>query len=240
MTYCLRSQGFRRLTSTLAISALLAACSSPVVPDGGADVTMVDVAIDLVAVADGARDATAMDTTVRDSNVLADAAADRSVDAVADIPATDVARSDVRTSDVPSTDSPTDTPRADVMSSAAITIRDLGIYANCMPSVPPDPIIAFWTTDVRGATSATASLTSAVLTIVGSGTVTQTLTVDVPAVVLSAGSGTQDQRKTGADMNPTAACGELCSGATATLVLRFAVDGTEIEVRDTTPFGCVH
>ena len=77
------------------------------------------------------------------------------------------------------------------------------IYGNCMPVVMPDPVIAFWTQrPIVGGRGTIATLAEATLTITGSWTVTQHLTLDHPNILLTGGAGSQAQRKTGADMNP--------------------------------------
>ena len=129
-------------------------------------------------------------------------------------------------------------------SATSITVSDAAVYSNCMPSVPPDPILAFWTVHVSGAPGGVTSvtLTDAKLTITpGSGApVNQTLTIDFPTVALTGGAGTQDQRKTGADVVPTGACGSLCGGATFSLELTYDVAGTPFVVTETGTFGCVY
>jgi hypothetical protein len=129
-------------------------------------------------------------------------------------------------------------------SATSISLTGAAVYSNCMPSVPPDPILAFWTVHVSGAPGGLTSvtLTDAKLTITpASGApVNQTLTIDFPAVALTGGAGTQDQRKTGADVLPSGACSALCSGATFSLELTYDVAGTPFVVTETGAFGCVY
>lgn len=142
--------------------------------------------------------------------------------------------------DAGASDAGTDAAMTVDASATRITLSDVGVYANCMPIVAPDPIIAFWNVTVTGAPASSATLTRAELRITGASTVTQLLTVDSPTVALAGGTGTAMQRKTGADANPGSACGELCSGATFTLTLTFDVGGTSIEVVEGGSFGCVY
>jgi hypothetical protein len=125
-------------------------------------------------------------------------------------------------------------------SATEIVLSDVGVYSNCMPIVAPDPIIAFWNVTITGAPGSAATLTSAKLTITGSSTVIQTLVVDEPVIALSGGAGSGMQRKTGADSNPSAGCGELCGGATYVLELTYEVGGASIDVTETGSFGCVY
>jgi hypothetical protein len=108
-----------------------------------------------------------------------------------------------------------------------------------MPVVPTDPVLAFWTADVR-AVASEARLTAATLTIrVGGRTETQDLTVDRPVITLAGGSGSADQRKVSG--NPAIAGCSLCAmPGTATLALTFDVDGASIPVETETSFGCVY
>lgn len=133
----------------------------------------------------------------------------------------------------------TDAPPFDA-SGATATLSDVGVYANCMPIVAPDPIIAFWNVAISGAAGPTATLVSARLTITGASTVTQNLTVDMPVVALTAGSGSAMQRKVASDTNPSEACGELCSGATFVLELEYDTLGGRITARHEDMFGCVY
>jgi len=122
-----------------------------------------------------------------------------------------------------------------------VTVRDVAVYANCMPVVSPDPILAFWTTEVSGASVGTATLTDAKLELTGAGTLSQSLTVDTPTITLVGGSGTQMQRKTGADVTPTMACRTFCRGRVMfSLELTFDVGGVSIPVVQTGSFGCVY
>jgi hypothetical protein len=125
-------------------------------------------------------------------------------------------------------------------SATEIVLSEVAVYANCQPVVPPDPILAFWNVTITGAPGSAATLTEAKLTITGSSTVIQTLTVDEPVIALSGGAGSGMQRKTGADTNPGAACGELCGGASFTLELTYDVGGATIAVTETGSFGCVY
>ena len=120
-----------------------------------------------------------------------------------------------------------------------VTITGLTVFANCMPVVDPDPIIAFWTANVTGANGSTATLSDAKLTVNGSSTVMQTLTVDNPTISLSGGAGSQEQRKTSADVIPSGACSSLCSGATFSLELTYTIDGRMVMVTETGDFDCL-
>lgn len=132
----------------------------------------------------------------------------------------------------------------DAMTDATITLSTVNVYGNCMPSVPSDPIIAFWTVEVSGAAGDTATLVSAELTVTGGGTtVNQTLTVDEPTVSLAGGSGSQDQRKTDAEGSGSAGCSDdLCAtgAASFSLELTYEVDGAMVDVTETGAYGCVY
>ena len=122
---------------------------------------------------------------------------------------------------------------------AALTITGLTVHGDCMPIVPPDPILASWTASISGATGSVATLVDAKLVITSASTVTQHLTVDHPDVSLAGGAGSQAQSKTGADVTPAAAfCGEFCSGATASLDLTFDTAGGPLNARAEVPFDC--
>lgn len=125
----------------------------------------------------------------------------------------------------------------DATTAAVVTITDFVSYGNCFP-VPPDPIMASWHVTVTGASGSTATLTSARLTITGSATVVQMLTVDMPVVALAGGAGSADQRKVMADMNPPDACGELCGGSTARIDLVFLIDGVTVMATASVPYEC--
>lgn len=125
----------------------------------------------------------------------------------------------------------------------SLTLADVAVYGNCMPIVAEDPILAFWTTNVADAGAATAAtLTDAKLTITGSSTLVQSLVIDSPTVALSGGSGSQMQRKTGADVTPSDACGSYCGSAavTWTLELTFDVGGATVPVTESGSFSCVY
>lgn len=128
-------------------------------------------------------------------------------------------------------------PSRDATTSATVTITAFGSYGNCFP-VPPDPIMASWHVTIAGATGSTAMLTSARLTITGSSTVVQMLTVDMPTIALTGGAGSGDQRKVAADVNPSDACGELCGGSTARIDLVFVIDGVPVTASATVPYEC--
>jgi hypothetical protein len=128
-------------------------------------------------------------------------------------------------------------PSLDASTDAVITLSDVTVYANCMPSVPPDPINAFWTANVTGATGSAATLASATLSVTGPPSFTQTLTVDVPTISLSGGSGSQEQRKTGADRDPPGTCGMLCD-SNYTLELTYMVDGASVVVSESGTLTC--
>jgi hypothetical protein len=140
----------------------------------------------------------------------------------------------------PATDAPAsiDAPSTVDAAGAAVVLSDVNVYANCKPLVPPDPILAFWTASVSGAGGSAATLVSARLVITGSRTVTQNLTVDMPVIPLSGGSGSAMQRKVAADTNPGLVCGELCGGATFTLDLEYDVLGARLPAHAEGPFSC--
>ncbi|MBX3271682.1 MAG: hypothetical protein KF729_15555 [Sandaracinaceae bacterium] len=132
---------------------------------------------------------------------------------------------------------------ADAGPSATVTVRDVAVYSNCQPVIGDprtDPVLAFWTVDVRGASAATATLLDAKLTIAGTGGGTQSLTVDVASFALTGGAGSQEQRKTGADTTFEEACRALCTDASFSLELTFDVGGPPVVVVETDAFGCVH
>lgn len=120
---------------------------------------------------------------------------------------------------------------------ATVTLGEVAVYGDCMPIVPADPVVAFWTATVAGASGATATLTDAELFIA---TETQTLTVDEPIVSLSGGAGSQEQRKTSGDPAIAGACASLCTDASYTLELTYAIDGASVVVSDTGAFDCVY
>jgi hypothetical protein len=130
-------------------------------------------------------------------------------------------------------------PPEDAATEAMITLSDVSVYANCMPIVAPDPIVAFWTVDVSGAEAgATVTLTAASLTVSGTPSFTQELTVDEPAVPLRGGAGSRMQRKTGADRDPPVACTALCD-RDFELELAYAVNGARVVVSERGRLGCV-
>lgn len=197
---------------------------------------------DMVADDAGARDAgadagaAAMDAGPRDSGTDAGAADSG--------PADDAGLADGGLADAGEDGGPLDAGPTIDASATSITLTDAAVYSNCMPSVPPDPILAFWTVHVSGAPGGVTSvtLTDAKLTITpGSGApVSQTLTIDFPTVALTGGAGTQAQRKTGGDVLPSGACSTLCGGASFSLELTYDVAGTPFVVTETGTFGCVY
>ena len=137
----------------------------------------------------------------------------------------------------------TDGGATDAGPSASVTVRDVAVYSNCQPVIGDprtDPVLAFWTVDVRGASASSATLLDAKLTITGTGGGTQSLTVDVPTFALTGGAGTQEQRKAGADTTFEEACRALCTDATFSLELTFDVGGPPVVVVETDAFGCVY
>lgn len=122
--------------------------------------------------------------------------------------------------------------------SGTLTVTGFTAYGDCMPIVSADPIHSFWFASIAGAAGSTATLVDAKLTITGSRTVTQHLTLDVPDIALTAGAGTADQHKTGADANPGDVCGELCSGATAALDLIFDTADGRLTAHVEAPYSC--
>ena len=111
------------------------------------------------------------------------------------------------------------------------------MFGNCQPIVPPDPIIVAWTSVVTGATSSSATLVSAVLTLSGFRTITQTLTVTPTAVPLTNGAGSVAQQKTAGDPAPGTVCGEVC-GSNARLDVTLSDGGTQFSATATGTYLC--
>lgn len=133
--------------------------------------------------------------------------------------------------DTPAIDAPvvvdapaTDTPATDA---AAITveIRDFSAFGNCMPIVPPDPIVATWTVVVAGASGSSASFESGTLTFTGGEVVP--VAVDVPTFALTGGAAMQAQRRN-AGVIKVSAC-TLC-GMGVRLDASYRVDGVSFPV----------
>ena len=116
-------------------------------------------------------------------------------------------------------------------------IQNLSVFGNCQPIVPPDPIIVAWTSVVTGATSSSATLVSAVLTLSGFRTITQTLTVMPTAVPLTNGAGSAAQQKTAGDPAPGTVCGEVC-GSNARLDVTLSDGGTQFSATATGTYLC--
>ncbi len=133
---------------------------------------------------------------------------------------------------------PRDAGRPDARTAAMVTLTDFVAFGNCMPIVSPDPVRASWTATVSGAAGATATLTSATLTLAGARTIIQRVTVDAPVIALRGGAGSAMQRKVASDMVPTAGCGELCGGTTATIDLVFVIDGADVPATARTAYEC--
>ena len=111
-----------------------------------------------------------------------------------------------------------------------LTITNLTVYGDCMPIVAADPIHASWTATIDGAAGTSATFTSALLSIrpnAPGATITQNLTVDMPAITLTGGHGSATQLKTGADANPPAGCTGVCGGI-AHLMVTFTIDGAPV------------
>jgi hypothetical protein len=153
---------------------------------------------------------------------------------------TDSARADSGGSDGGGSDGgSSDGGGSDATTEATVTISDFVAFANCKPIVPPDPIITSWTVDIAGAMGPTAMLTNAELTVSAGSDFTQTLTVDMPVVVLTAGAGSAMQRKVAGAPAPTMACSTLCTaGATSSLEAVFSVDGANVIATATGSFEC--
>jgi hypothetical protein len=111
------------------------------------------------------------------------------------------------------------------------------VFGNCQPIVPPDPIMVRWTSAVTGATSSSATLVSATLTLSGFRTITQTLTVTPTAVPLTNGAGSVAQQKTAGDPAPGNVCGEVC-GSNARLDVTLDDGGTQFSATATGTYNC--
>jgi len=111
-------------------------------------------------------------------------------------------------------------------------------WANCMPEVPPDPILVTWTVDITGAVGATAQLSKATLTVSNSSSsVVQDFTANSPTIPLAGGAGSAQQQKTPGSASPVSVC-SLCTGASYRLDLVFTVDGQSFPVSGTSTFTC--
>ena len=139
--------------------------------------------------------------------------------------------------DAPSSDTPSsDTASTDAPSGVTVAIADFSIFGNCMPIVPPDPIIATWTITVSGATGATARFVTGTLTF--SGGASQTITVEDDTIDLVAGAGTGDQRRAGGTP-AIPGCGTICSaGEDAALQVTYEVDGATYQVDASGAYSC--
>jgi hypothetical protein len=113
-------------------------------------------------------------------------------------------------------------------------------YSNCMPAIPPDPVIVWWTAGITDGTGPTATLTRATLTITGARDITQELTVDMPVIALTGGAGSAMQRKVSGTPAPAGACGEICGGGTAEIEVVFDIGGANATATASTDFGCVY
>jgi hypothetical protein len=116
-------------------------------------------------------------------------------------------------------------------------IQNLSVFGNCQPIVPPDPIRVSWTSVVTGASSSSATLVSAVLTLSGFRTITQTLTVTPTAVPLTNGAGSAAQQKTAGDPAPGTVCGEVCS-SNARLDVTLDDGGVQFSATATGIYSC--
>jgi hypothetical protein len=119
-----------------------------------------------------------------------------------------------------------------------LAIQGLMVFANCQPSVPADPIMVRWTSAVTGGTSSSATLVSAVLTLTGFRTITQSLTVTPTTIPLTNGSGSAAQQKTAGDPTPGNVCGEVCS-SNARLDVTLSDGGVQFTATATGTYSCV-
>jgi hypothetical protein len=122
-----------------------------------------------------------------------------------------------------------------------VLLRKGSAYANCMPSISPDPIIATWTVEISGARGTTARLTQATVTVADKTNIVQELTVDNPTLALENGAVTADQRKPLTQQLPNTACESMCGGGAAyQLDLVYEVDGQRIPVSKAGVFSCAY
>jgi hypothetical protein len=184
-------------------------CSSPSDPDAGRDApapTDVPGGTDTPTPADAPEDLDASEPS----------------DAPADVPA--------------DLDAPADAPSTDAPGGLSVTISEFSIFGNCMPIVPPDPIVATWTITVAGATGAPARFVTGTLTF--SSGETQTITVEDDTIALVGGAGSGEQRRAGGTP-AVPGCGTVCSASVeADLVATYEVDGTMIQVEASGPYFC--
>ena len=135
---------------------------------------------------------------------------------------------------------PRDAPR---MGTAAVRVTGGSAFGNCTPA-SDDPVVAFWSVEVTGAASPTATLVSATLSIASrSGrTLSQTLMVDNPTIALIDGFGTVMMRKTSGTPGVIAGCdAAFCdpeAPANAFVDLVLMVDGDQIEASFTQDYLC--
>ena len=118
-----------------------------------------------------------------------------------------------------------------------LEIQSLMVFGNCQPSVPADPIMVRWTSAVTGGTSSSATLVSAVLTLTGFRTITQSLTVTPTAIPLTNGAGSAAQQKTAGDPAPGNVCGEVCS-SNARLDVTLSDGGVQFTATATGTYNC--
>jgi hypothetical protein len=123
-----------------------------------------------------------------------------------------------------------------------VMLTEFVAYSNCMPAIPPDPVIAWWTASISDGSGPTARLTSATLTISAGDGVMQELTVDMPVIALIDGAGSAMQRKVSGMPALTGACERVfCDGPrTAEIEVVFDIGGANATTTASTEFGCVY
>jgi hypothetical protein len=119
-----------------------------------------------------------------------------------------------------------------------LEIQNLNVYGNCMPIVPPDPIMVSWASVVNGAIAPSAAVVSVTLTLSGARTITQTLTVMPTTVPLTNGAGTVTHQKVSGDPAPGTVCAEVC-GSNARLDVTLSDQGTQFSATATGMYRCV-
>ncbi|MCY1062870.1 hypothetical protein [Nannocystis sp. SCPEA4] len=110
-------------------------------------------------------DTTSTSTPAPTSTDATDTAAVTDTDATTTSTTTTGDTTEGDTSSTDPSDSTTETPGGDAL---AITLKDIVIYANCMPIVDPDNILGFWTVtydNSQGAATTSAELTKATITL---------------------------------------------------------------------------
>ena len=121
-----------------------------------------------------------------------------------------------------------------------VVIREGFAWADCMPSVSPDPIHVIWTVDIAGARGDTARLDNATITVSDEASIVQEFTVENPIIPLVDGAGSAEQRKPIGGVTPNQACTQMCGGATFQLDLVFEIDGESIPVSESGAFSCAY